>query len=276
MLYTIRDTQLYCERLGRGPPMVCLHGGMGFDHTYLRPWLDPLADSVELVFVDLRGNGRSGGRNQVEGIDFTTWVEDLRALWDVLDLQPGILFGHSFGGFIAQQYAYQHPETLRALILCSTASAFNYSSAITNNLRARSTPESFRAAMQVLSKLMQNDEQMRSGLAAAMPLYMHKPEPKLLDSFDRMQVCAAMSNHGATVLAPQFDSTVWLSGVDVPTLLVSGDDDPITPVRFGVDALHRLLPHSDAQIVAGAGHFPFMERPRETVAYLKTFLQTLS
>ena len=86
---------LHVQRVGRGPAMLVMHGGMGWDHTYFRPGLDALSDQVELVYYDHRGNGRSG-RPPSETITFEQLCADADALRGHLGLSPQAA---SCGGF---------------------------------------------------------------------------------------------------------------------------------------------------------------------------------
>jgi pimeloyl-ACP methyl ester carboxylesterase len=56
----LNGTELFYVEVGEGTPCLVMHGGLGFDHTWLHPWLDPLGDVMHLVYYDHRGNGRSG------------------------------------------------------------------------------------------------------------------------------------------------------------------------------------------------------------------------
>ena len=56
----LNDTELFYVEVGEGLPCLMMHGGLGFDHTSLHPWLDPLAEVMRLIYYDHRGNGRSG------------------------------------------------------------------------------------------------------------------------------------------------------------------------------------------------------------------------
>lgn len=56
----INGADLFYLTRGEGLPCLVMHGGLGLDHTYLHPWLDPLGDTLQLVYYDHRGNGRSG------------------------------------------------------------------------------------------------------------------------------------------------------------------------------------------------------------------------
>jgi proline iminopeptidase len=105
--------------------MPAQHGGLGLDHTHLHPWLDPLGDVLRLVYYDHRGNGRSDGPFQ------KTWTHadltaDAEALRRELGLGRMVLLGHSYGGFLALDYAVRYPDLLSHLILVSTAPAVDY------------------------------------------------------------------------------------------------------------------------------------------------------
>ena len=59
--FDLEDATLWYECLGKGQLLIALHGGLGLDHTCFRPWLDPLAEQANLMYLDFRANGRSSG-----------------------------------------------------------------------------------------------------------------------------------------------------------------------------------------------------------------------
>src|SRR5215510_9753926 len=99
--------------------LIALHGGPGFDHLTLRSFLDRLTDLVQVVYLDHRGNGRSLG-SPPETWTLAQWGDDVRSLCDQLGIVRPIVFGNSFGGFVAQSYATRHPTHPAGLILSST------------------------------------------------------------------------------------------------------------------------------------------------------------
>jgi proline iminopeptidase len=103
----VNGTDLFCIRQGTGIPLLTMHGP-GFDHTVLRPWLDPLDEDFELIYYDHRGCGRSR-RQDLSAVTDGTWVEDAEALRKTLGLDKAIVFGHSYGGCLAQEYALTFP-----------------------------------------------------------------------------------------------------------------------------------------------------------------------
>src|SRR4051794_2457055 len=73
----INGTDLFYRSVGTGWPCFILHGGLGLDHTYMHPWLDPLSDQLQLIYYDQRGNGRSG-RSPLDTLTFEQFCADAR------------------------------------------------------------------------------------------------------------------------------------------------------------------------------------------------------
>jgi proline iminopeptidase len=111
---------LYYMALGRGTPLVVLHGGPGDSHEYLLPYLLPLARHHRVVFIDERGSGKSGRLEDPRGYTVEAMVEDVEAVRSALGLGRIDLLGHSYGGVLAQAYALAHQDHLAHLVLCST------------------------------------------------------------------------------------------------------------------------------------------------------------
>src|SRR5256712_12308730 len=106
---------IYYKILGRGEPLMIVHGGPGASHDYFLPYLLPLARRHKLIFIDERGSGRSEKLEDPAGYTIENMVEDVEANRQSLDLGKINLLGHSYGGAPAQAYAleYQsHPSRL--------------------------------------------------------------------------------------------------------------------------------------------------------------------
>src|SRR5260221_2172200 len=114
---------LASEVLGSGPPLLCIHGGLGLDHTYFQPWLDYLP--AQRILPDLRGCGLSprDGLAEAGWETFSTDLEELRA---TLGHERWAVLGHSFGAYVAQDYALRYPGRVGNLILNSAAPAVDY------------------------------------------------------------------------------------------------------------------------------------------------------
>src|SRR5687768_2937414 len=131
MQLEINGTQIYFDvdgaelalddgQLEARPTIVALHGGPGFDQGYLRPGLGPLREDAQVVYVDLRGQGRSG-RPPLETCTLEQTADDVAVLCKTLGIAKPVVLGHSAGGFVALHLALRHPDLARALILVDSS-----------------------------------------------------------------------------------------------------------------------------------------------------------
>jgi proline iminopeptidase len=114
----IRDVSLFVDVVGRGYPLVLMHGGPGLDHCSLLPFRR-LADRFTLVFYDHRCNGRSVGA-PVSSMTWENLTADADALRQRLGFKRWAVLGHSFGGHVALEYALRYPDSLSHLVLMDT------------------------------------------------------------------------------------------------------------------------------------------------------------
>jgi proline iminopeptidase len=115
--------RLYYRVTAEGAPIIVLHGGPDFDHHYLLPEMDRLADSFRLVYYDQRGRGRSAGDVQPEEVSLASEIGHLDAVRRHFGFDSVAVLGHSWGGVLAMEYASRHPEHVSHLILVDTAPA---------------------------------------------------------------------------------------------------------------------------------------------------------
>ena len=112
---------LYYATLGRGMPVIFMHGGLGFDHQYFRPFVDPLADAVQVVYYDHLGHGKSDRPTNFSEITLERLSSDCDALATALGFDKFVLVGHSYGGFVAFDFAFRFPNRLAGLAFTCTA-----------------------------------------------------------------------------------------------------------------------------------------------------------
>ena len=113
----LRDVSLFVKVVGRGDPLLLMHGGPGADHTTMLPFRR-LADRFALVFYDHRGNGRSTGAPS--SMTWENLTADADALRQRLGFERWAVLGHSFGGHVALEYALRYPDRLSHLVLLDT------------------------------------------------------------------------------------------------------------------------------------------------------------
>jgi proline iminopeptidase len=260
MFANVNGARLYYQIQGQGLPMLMMHGGLGLDHTYFLPWFDPLSAHVELIYYDHRANGRSERPKSLEGITHTTWIADADALRAKLGHERIILFGHSYGGGLALEYALKYGDHLAGLVLCCTAPAFDYLDVILENAQARGTAEQLKAVETVMSGTATEDAEWRRMWMTYLPLYFKRYDPVIGAAMDRRTVySAAAQNHANAACLPSFNTLEHLNKITTPTLVISGREDWITPPAQAGERIHARLPNSESVIFEESGHFPFIE-----------------
>ena len=250
--------------------------GPGFDHTFFRPWLDPLASDRQLVFFDLRGCGRSSRSELTIEPIVETFVKDIDALRSHLKCDRIVLYGHSFSGFTALSYALKYAKHLAGLILNCTAPNFAYPAVMMSNLTARGSQEQIQQMVEVFQAQVTSDDAFRRGWELVMPLYFFRYDPMIGSRLIAdTEFSVVVLNQFAAQL-PSMDLVGKLREISIPTLVLSGRHDWICPPSEGGERLHAGLPNSKLVIFESSGHFPFVE---EQDAYLRTiadWLETLA
>ncbi len=274
MYASVNGTRLYFRTRGQGTPMLMMHGGPGLDHTYFLPWFDALCSEMELIYYDHRWNGRSGRPENAAGTSHDTWIDDADALRARLGHDRIILFGHSYGGALALEYALKYGDRLSGLVLCCTAPAFDYLDAVLENAMARGTPEQLSALQAVLSGTVEGDAEWREKWMTYLPLYFKRYDPAVGAAMDRETVYSIAAQNNETLnRLPSFNVLDRLGAITTPTLIISGREDLITPPAHTGERIHTALPNSKWVVFEESGHFPFIE---ETGPFMQTLLDWIS
>ena len=253
---------------GSGPVLLLIHGMAGSLETW-RSVIDPLAAHATVLAVDLPGHGAS----EPSGGDYSlgSLAAGLRDVLVALGHEGATLVGHSLGGGIALQFAYQFPEMTERLVLVSSG---GLGLEVNPALRAAALPGAnlFVAATAQATRRV-------SEIAGRVLGAPRSPSRRGLDELVRSYASLADAEHRAAFLAT-VRSVVGLNGQTVaagdrlyladelPVLLVWGAEDPIIPVEHA-RAAHELLPASTLAVFDGVGHFPHVEAPERFVAALE-------
>ncbi|MBZ9939274.1 alpha/beta hydrolase [Mesorhizobium sp. BR1-1-16] len=252
------------------PTLVLLHGGPGFDHSSFKPQHGLLTDVAQIVYVDHRGNGRSGYSDPAHWT-LAQWADDLRALFAQLGIERPVVLGLSFGGFVAQSYALRHPDHLSGLVLSSTAGKFRLDRCLDtfmrlHGTRAHSVAEAFWTDPGDVGKV-------QAYLDECFPLY--NPTPRPADTDKRSTFNPAMLEHffNADGEGFRFDFRDRLKLIRCPTLVLGGDLDPVTPIADSDDIAAALPPALVRyERFIGAGHGVGRDQPGRYLAVLREFL----
>ena len=272
----INGNALFYTTLGQGCPMLFVHGGPGLDHTYFRPWLDPLSDQFQLIYYDQLGQGCSTRPASYVEIGIDTWADEIDALRAFLGHERMILFGHSFGSFIAQEYALRHGNHLDGLILCATTPVLDYQDVTMMNAQMRSTSEQVQAVVKLFTEPVADDAAFRQLWMKILPLYFHHYGPRVGAAMDiTTHYSAKAFNQAAGNCVPTFNTLSRLSEIAAPTLILAGRHDWIMPPTQGAERIHAAVPSSKVVIFENSGHFPFIEEADSFVATVKDWIASL-
>ena len=246
---------LWYESNGEGDDLlIALHGGLGLDHTCLRPWLDPLADELRLAYTDFRANGRSSG----DGADVTMerLAADVDALRQHLGHRRTWLLGHSYGGFVALEYALRYPQKLAGLILLDTDSAGPSHETMTDGLlRLGVRPEE----MVAFQESVETTEDLLRLFESIGPWYFPHSEPHMASRVMGQTIYRKEGSEAGQRALQDWDVSRRLPEITTPCLVMTGVDDFLFPPHRA-EELSGNLPNSSLEIVHDSGHLPFVEQ----------------
>jgi proline iminopeptidase len=139
------------------------------------------------------------------GVTHATWADDCDAVRAALGAERVLVFGHSYGGVLALEYALRHPARVAGLVLCTTQPAFDYAEQALALARARATPAQWDLLLASLANPPADDAALAAGARALLPLYLHAPRPETLALFDAVRFRAAPYRHAMARLLPALD-----------------------------------------------------------------------
>jgi len=270
---------IYYKIIGRGAPLMIVHGGPGASHDYFLPYLLPLARHYRLVFIDERGSGQSQKLEDVKAYTVENMVEDVEAVRRALNLGQISLLGHSYGGVLAQAYALKYQKNLSHLILGSTFS----STKAMNDVLARikqNMPADARARVNRMEsaglyghgKDYEKNRYTSDYMVAAWGdgyfpyLYQNRPDPNY-DPIDNGKMAWDLyremwGEHGEFVIDGNLKSAEYtdrLSSIKVPTLIIAVDHDESDPSLS--QTMHQKIAGSKLVILPKSGHMTFVDQP---------------
>lgn len=273
----VTGARLYYESVGRGDPVIVVHGGPGMDHVYLRPGMEGLATTHRVIFYDQRGAGRTEGEANSSTITLDLFMADITALADSLRLGRFTLVGHSFGGLVAMHYAARHPERLRALVLMNTVEpGRKYTIPMTDMLMERRTA----ADQAETQRLMQSDAMKRQDTSAVnamlrlsfRSLFADRTRADQLRLSLDPRTVKNMANVATNLIRSMGTFDFWpvAARITAPTLIIQGVEDAM-PLQM-VRELQQAIPGSELVLVNDAGHFPYIEQPGPTFEAIRRFV----
>jgi proline iminopeptidase len=242
------------RRLRARPTVILIHGGPGtYDHSYFKPYFSQLTDCAQVIYLDIRGHGRSAHADP-DSWTFEACADDIPAFCAAIGVERPIVLGHSMGGFIAALYAARHPSHPAGLILQSTMARFDLSRLV-DGFRQVAGDEVARLAERDYGGDPVTTEEWARVFAAFGP---HVPSP---DELARRIQHPELADVGMDLLR-DLDIVSRLGNIACPTLVCVGALDPVTPPAAARE-IAAALPESSAEltVIADAGHFPWLDGP---------------
>jgi pimeloyl-ACP methyl ester carboxylesterase len=245
------------ERAGTGPPLVLLHGYVGDGPTTWRHQLDGLSDEFTVIAWDAPGAGRSSDPPERFGLD--GYADCLAGFVTALELEEPCVVGLSFGGIVALALQRRHATLAGRLVLASAYAGW------AGSLPPEVAEQRLRQALLLAGK---SPDQFAATLMPTM--FSSAVPPDTVDAFEASVRAFHPPGFRAMARASAENVRDVLARVDVPTLLVYGDQDVRAPLAVAED-LHASIPGSRLVLLPGVGHVCNVEAPEAFNAAVREF-----
>jgi 3-oxoadipate enol-lactonase len=260
---TSGDAEIVYEVLGSGPPIILLHP-FPANHALWHPSLRALESRYQLILPDLRGHGDSG-----VGAGPATMAKHAADLVRILDeerIGRAMFVGVSIGGYILFEFWRSRRDRVAALALCNTKAAGE-------------TTESRAARLQAAADVLERGTEpfFESLIAKLLGETTRRTRPDLVEG--ALGMMRKMSPEDVALvqrgMAERPDSIETLKTINVPTLIVTGDEDAVTGVAEA-EIMKRNIAGSEMKVVARAGHYSPWEQPEEVGKILRKFADVVN
>ncbi|HEY7304866.1 MAG TPA: alpha/beta fold hydrolase [Bryobacteraceae bacterium] len=273
----VGKASLYCREIGRGQPIIVLHGGPDFDHCYLLPDLDRLADAFRLIYYDQRGRGKSADQVLPEEVTLTSEIDDLDKVRQHFHLESTNLLGHSWGAVLALEYALRYPERVSHLILMNPAPASSSDVAVFRKAYLQKLGSDMDRQREIVASAAYREgdpETVAARYRIHFKFALQRPEDyeKLMTTMEADFISQGKEGivKARAVEARLMRDTWDVAGYDLlpklralsmPTLVIAGDHDLI-PSEVS-EHIARAIPKAQLVTLRNCGHFAYLECPGE-------------
>jgi pimeloyl-ACP methyl ester carboxylesterase len=217
--------------------VLFIHGAGGGEYTwsYQKGFFEK---QFNPIFIELPGHGKSGGDGEQE---IGKYAEHVHAFLKVMGLSKVTLVGHSMGGAIVQTLTLTHPEVIKKIVLVGTGARLKVFPMILNGIQ-----NNFKETVRKITQFA----------------YSRKVSSDLIErAISDLMQCRPEVLYGDFLACDRFDIMNEVDKIDLPTLVLCGDEDELTPVKYS-QFLHSRIKHSKLEILPNAGHMVMMESPK--------------
>ena len=261
MYLSTNGTRLYYVDVGQpsGPPIVLIHG-FPLSHEMWANQIEILKSVYRVVACDLRGQGRSEVGDGQFTLEFL--VDDLIALLDHLKIKQAVLCGLSMGGYVSLRTVERNTQRVSGLVLCDTKSEADPNEArLARGASVRAIKRNgVEAYAETFLKGALSPTSLKDG-------HVVETAAKIIRQNQALGLCGTL-----LALAGRTDTTSFLPKIEVPTLILVGEQDTVTPPEHS-RRMQSLIRNSELHIIPQAGHMTNMENPTIFNTHLLNFLQ---
>lgn len=258
----VEGARIAYDTYGSSKPAVVFLHGFPLNRLMWAPQVEALRGVGRLVVPDMRGMGSSELSNGTTSME--RMADDVHGLVESLDLAPVVLVGLSMGGYVALSYYRKYREEVRALVLVDTRAEADDEKARENRTKMieevqAKGPSAVATAM--IPKLLSEEAQKDAEVVAEVR--------RMIETTSPAGIIGALRG-----MAERPDSTDLLGEIAVPTLVVVGSEDTVTPPE-GAEAFAAAIPDAQFEVIDGAGHLSTFEKPDEFNDLVREFLEEL-
>lgn len=259
------------------PVCFILHGGPGGDHTGFKPALSPLSEEMQLIYIDNRGSGRSEKGPQ-SSYTLRNNVEDIEELRKYLGLDKIVLLGQSYGGMVALEYAKKYQENLKSLMLVVTAPNSDFLDKAKEIVNQKGTPEQKEMAQILWDGAFTSNEQQERYYKVMAPLYSYSYKESVYENLSRENAGKRSSrsyealNEGFGNFLRNYNINDFLPSLIVPTLIISGRHDWITPVEGSI-FMNEKIPNSQLVVFEESSHSVLKDEHGKFITTVKDYVR---
>ena len=274
MITTINENEIYYEVYGENneETIFFIHGapGLGDCRGDIKAF-STLSDQYRLVFMDMRGSGRSEGKPPFTHEQWTADIEEMRKR---LVNGPIKILGGSYGGYLTLEYVLRYPESVTHVLLRDTGSNSDFDQNSVNRALESNLPGITEVGIRRLfDGTVESNEELKDLFFAIQPLYTVKyDEAAVKERTDSIYYRYKTHNYAFHYNKPKFNLDNDLPKISVPTLVTVGRHDWITPVE-GSELIAEKIPKSKLVIFENSGHSPQLEENEDYLQLVREFLK---
>jgi pimeloyl-ACP methyl ester carboxylesterase len=256
------DAEIFYDVVGDGPPVVLLHP-FPVHHEFWRPVSKFLSSRYQLIMPDLRGHGESGLGNGPATMQ--KHAADIARVMDDAEVDRAPIIGVSIGGYAIFEFWRQFRDRVTALVLCNTKASAD-------------TPEARAGRLEAANDVLQRGTEpfFENMLQKLLSETTRRSCPDLVKGTLRMMRKMSAEDVAGMQrgMAERPDSVPTLKTINVPTLIITGDEDTMTGVPEG-EVMKQNIPGAQMKVIAKAGHYSPWEQPEEVGRLLRQFLESV-